>query len=139
MMATQIKAHGTARRGLTARKNADYSSRSEFGPATFNALVEDLQTGRVPLDRVTVSDDVVPGLRAIIRKTGLVSYHVSYTTPDNSRPYLKIGDHPAMSLTKARQIARTVLSLADKGIDPQAGLHERLIRELDQQGDKWRP
>src|SRR4051812_28759042 len=89
---------------------------SKFGPATFVALLDDLQSGRIPLDRITVSDDIVPGLRAIIRNTGNVSYHVSYTV-DGSRPYLKIGDYPAMSLERARKIARTVLALADKGID----------------------
>lgn len=136
MMATATKT-GSARRGLTANPGKQHD-RSKFGPSTFDALVEDLENGRVPLDRVTVSDDIVPGLRAIIRKTGNVSYHVSYTV-DGARPYLKIGDHPAMSLERARNVARTVLALADKGIDPQAGLHERLIRELEAQGAKWKP
>jgi hypothetical protein len=37
------------------------------------------------------------------------------------------------------RIARTVQALAEQGIDAQAGLHERLIRELKAKGIRWRP
>jgi hypothetical protein len=87
---------------------------------------------------VTVSDRVVSGLRAIVRNTGEISYHVNYHV-GNERPYLKIGQHPKTTIAEARELARTVLALAERGIDPAAGLHERLIRELKEKGEKWRP
>ena len=48
----------------------------------------------------------------------------------------KLGDHPDMSIAEARQLTRTVQTLAAIGIDPQEGLHERLIRELKAKGTK---
>jgi hypothetical protein len=111
---------------------------SKFAPETFEALARDLTTGRTPLTRVTVSDDMVTGLRAVIRNTGLVTFHVHYDF-DDSRPYMKIGEHPGMKVDEARSIAKTVKALADKGIDVQAGLHERLIRELKEKGERWKP
>jgi hypothetical protein len=89
-------------------------------------------------DRITVSDDMVPGLRAIVRDTGGISFHVQYTI-GKSRPYLKIGEVPGTTIEQARALAKTVLALARQGIDPQSGLHERLLRELAEQGPKWRP
>jgi hypothetical protein len=43
---------------------------SDFTIAWFQKLAEGLTTGRMKTDRITVSDDMVPGLRAIIRDTG---------------------------------------------------------------------
>jgi hypothetical protein len=131
-----------ARRKLTPHKPGTVE-RKKFAPATFEALAEDLQSGRIPLDRVTVTDTDVTGLRAIIRNTGLVSYHISYDV-DGSRPYLKLGDHNPgcpghMTVEEARKVARTVKALAAKGVDPAAGLHERLVRELLDRGEKWKP
>jgi Arm DNA-binding domain len=111
---------------------------SAFTIPWFQKLAEGLTTKRMKTDRITVSDDMVPGLRAIIRDTGGISFHVQYTI-GKSRPYLKIGDVPGTTVDQARKLARTVLSLAKQGIDPQSGLHERLLRELAEQGDKWRP
>jgi hypothetical protein len=87
---------------------------------------------------LTVSDDVVPGLRAIVRKSGEISLHVSYTIGE-SRPYLLLGHMPDITIAEARELARTVLALAEKGIDPAEGLHARLIRELRAKGTRWRP
>lgn len=132
---------GTARRKLTPRSSTERDaagSRKKFAPAVFEALAEDLQSGRVPLDRVTVSDDQVPGLRCIVRNTGLISYHVQYDV-DGSRPYLRLGDANEMTVEEARSLARTVRGLADKGIDVQAGLHSRLVKELKRDGVKWKP
>jgi len=111
---------------------------SAFTIPWFQKLAEGLTTKRMKTDRITVSDDMVPGLRAIIRDTGGISFHVQYTM-GKSRPYLKIGDVRGTTVDQARKLARTVLSLAKQGIDPQSGLHERLLRELAEQGDKWRP
>lgn len=85
-----------------------------------------------------MSDNVVTGLQCMVRKTGLISYHVGYSY-DGSRPVLKLGNHPEMTVAEARELAKTVRALADMGIDPQEGLHERLIRELKAKGTKWRP
>jgi Arm DNA-binding domain len=111
---------------------------STFTITWFQKLADGLTTGRMKTDRITVSDDMVPGLRAIIRDTGGISFHVQYTI-GKSRPYLKIGEVPGTTVEQARKLARTVLSLARQGIDPQSGLHERLLRELTDQGEKWRP
>lgn len=127
------------RRPVTGRrKRPPSNSTGTFSGATFEALADDLKSKRIPLDRVTVSDDMQTGLRVIIRNTGLVSFHVQYDI-DGSRPYLKLGDHPDMTVPEARSLAATVRTLADHGIDPQAGLHERLVRELKEKGARWRP
>lgn len=119
--------------GVPGRKSATKT----FDADTLKGLAEDLKTGRLPLERVTVTDNIQTGLRAIVRGTGLISFHVQYAVGDE-RPYLKIGDFPEMTIEKARKIARTVINLGARGIDPTKGLHDRLINELDKQGDKWR-
>lgn len=124
-----------------AAKEREVNAR--FSGDTFEGLAKDLKEGRIPLDRVSLSDDRVKGLRVIIRNTGLISYHVQYDVEDKeghkSRPYLKVGDYPAMSIPEARKLATTIHELAGMGIDPQAGLHDRLVRELKEKGSKWRP
>lgn len=111
---------------------------STFSPAIFEKFVEDLKTDRLPLKKVTLSDPIQIGLKAIIRESGVVSFHVQYEV-GTSRPMLKLGEYPAMSVNEARKIAKTVRTLGDRGIDVQEGLHERLVRELLEQGEKWRP
>jgi hypothetical protein len=110
----------------------------EFSIPMLQKFAEGLTTGRMKTDRITISDGMVPGLRAIVRDTGGISFHVQYTI-GKSRPYLKIGEVPGTTIEQARKLARTVLALAQQGIDPQVGLHERLLRELAEQGPKWRP
>jgi hypothetical protein len=56
----------------------------------------------------------------------------------DTRPSLLLGHFPKMKIEEARGIAATIEALADKGIDVQDGLHDRLIRELKQQGVNWR-
>jgi hypothetical protein len=127
-----------AHRKMKKQLDAMAKKPSEFTIAWFQKLAEGLTTGRMKTDRITVSDDMVSGLRAIIRDTGGISFHVQYTI-GKSRPYLKIGEVPGTTVEQARSLARTVLALAQQGIDPQSGLHERLLRELAEQGPKWRP
>jgi hypothetical protein len=110
-----------------------------FSEATLEKLADDLKAKRIPLDRVTVTDEMVQNHRAIVRNTGLISFHVQYRQADGTRPYLKIGDYPEMSIKRARALAETIRKLVEKGIDPTDGLHKRLIRELEKEGDKWRP
>jgi hypothetical protein len=139
--AASKRSSGTARRNLSPRAEP---RGAKFNMETFQKLAADLSAGRIPLDRVTLSDDpredpnAVGGLRAIIRGSGLISWHVQYEI-EGSRPYLKLGDAEHMNLKEARELARTVRGLADMGIDVQAGLHERLVRELKEKGMKWRP
>lgn len=126
-----------------ARRPALNNEPSKFTEATLKAVAKDIQSGRTPLDRVTVSDDMVTGLRAVIYKSGLISFAVSYHFGDE-RPFLKLGSlnkdaDDTISINDARQLAKDVKSLADKGIDVQAGLHQRLIRELKKEGANWRP
>jgi len=117
------------RRGRLASK--------DFSPAAFLYAVNKLKKqGKV--DRTTFTDSIVPGLRAIVRVTGLISYHVQYTV-DGNRMYLKIGDHPDTTIAEARILAVIVRALAERGIDPQDGLHKRLIRELRERGAAWKP
>jgi hypothetical protein len=127
---------------LSARRKptvpAPKADRPEFSGSLFKRLLRDLEKHKGTIDRVTVSDDVVTGLQAIIRKTGLISFHCGYSFR-GSRPVLKLGNFPDMSVAQARELAKTVRALADMGIDPQEGLHERLIKELREKGTAWRP
>jgi hypothetical protein len=86
---------------------------------------------------------MVAGLRAQVHRSGLVSFHVSYYVGDK-RPFINIGslneDEPDhITITEARQLAKTIKALGDKGIDVQDGLHKRLLRELKRDGTNWRP
>lgn len=120
------------------RKQTGHPSPVGFNIEKLLSLTDALSSGLMKVDKITVSDDMVSGLRAICRNTGGISYHVAYVV-NGSRPYLKIGSHPGMTIAEARAIAKTVIALSKKGIDPQDGLHARLIRELREQGEAWRP
>lgn len=117
---------------------ASAPSPSKFSIEHFESIARDLDSGRLKLDKIVISDDVQIGLRAIIRKSGTITYHVSYAAGE-SRPYLKVGQYPDTSIAEARELARTITTLADHGIDVQSGLHDRLIKELREKGTKWRP
>lgn len=109
-----------------------------FTVETLKAIAKDVK--KIGLTKSTVSDDVQTGLRANIYKSGQISFIVEYKLPGIiTRPYVTIGEHPTMSIPEARQLAAVIRDLAQKGIDVQAGLHERLIAELKRDGVKWRP
>jgi len=127
-----------ATRRRKSAADAPATKKDVFSVQTFEALAKDMESGRLPLKRTTITDPLTVGLSAVIRDTGLISYHVQYSMPD-SRPMLRIGIHPEMSIDRARKIADTIKHLASIGIDPQEGLHDRLIRELEKSGNKWRP
>lgn len=117
---------------------------SMFNEQHIKMLANDLVTGRTKLPKMTVSDNIVRGLRAIIRATGLVSYHVFYTVGEDDQAYLKIGvmdpkNPEHLTIQEARDLARTIKALGKKGIDPQSGLHSRLIKELREMGVNWKP
>lgn len=114
------------------------STRSEFTPAFLEKIASQLQRGTIPLPQVTVTDSQQPGLRALIRASGVVAFHCSYTIGE-TRPYTKIGELGSMSIDEARKICRTVQALAEQGIDPFAGLVEARVKELQKRGTAWRP
>ncbi|MGJ5032426.1 integrase arm-type DNA-binding domain-containing protein [Bradyrhizobium sp. HKCCYLS2038] len=128
---------------MAKRKTLQSLEESVFTESNLAAMAKDLKSRRFALDRTTISDDLVTGLRAIITKDGNVTYHASYHLGDQ-RPFLKLGvmdpkaaDH--ISLDDARELTKTIKALAAKGIDPQDGLHRRLIKELKERGTRWRP
>lgn len=118
------------------------AEKSKFDATTLLNIAKDLQAGKLPLERVRVSDDVVTGLRAVVNRSGLVTLHVSYEIGEN-RPFMLLGSlnkdtDNHITIDDARNLARTVKALADKGIDVQDGLHRRLVKELKEQGTRWR-
>lgn len=120
----------------------DSAPSTKFTPERLEAFARDLKSQRVPLERQQISDDRVVGLRAMIHRTGLIAFHVSYYVGEK-RPFMKIGDFNRdspdyISIEDAREIAKTIKALGDKGIDVQDGLHRRLVRELKEKGPAWR-
>lgn len=119
------------------------SPSTKFTPERLHAFAKDLKSGRVPLERQQISDDKIVGLRAMIHKTGLIAFHVSYYVGDK-RPFMRIGtyddpkDPDYISIEDAREIAKTVKALGDRGVDVQDGLHRRLVRELKRDGVSWK-
>lgn len=107
-----------------------------FNVKTFEQIAADLVAKRIPAARFTKTRN---GLLAEMRDTGAITYRAVYNTGDG-RTTIKIGDHPAMDIKRAQKIAETIQYLASElGIDPKKALHERLVREIESQGVKWRP
>ena len=85
---------------------------------------------------------MVIGLRAMVHRSGLIAFHVSYYVGDK-RPFMRIGtfgdknDPDYISIEDAREVAKTIKTLGGKGIDPQDGLMRRLVRELKDKGTAW--
>lgn len=127
--------------GKRASPGRPINRQSKFSEETINALRDDLVYQKIPLAQVVISDEDQPGLRAIIRSSGTVTFNVQYSVAGekNYRPQIKIGDYPDMNVYRARGLARTIVELGRRGIDPQAGLHDRLIRELEEKGVSWLP
>jgi Arm DNA-binding domain len=114
------------------------AAKTEFTEKMLISMSDALKSGRMKVDKVTFTDDVQPGLRAIVRPTGTVTLHAHYDF-DGSRPMIKVGEIPGTTIDEARELTKTIRALAENGIDVQSGLHERLLRELKAQGTKWRP
>lgn len=128
---------------MARTKQGDRSGPSRFTEETFHAVAKDLKSGRLPLARTQISDDLVAGLRAQIHRSGLTSYHVSYYVGDK-RPFINVGsanpeEPDYLTVTEARNLAKTIKSLGDRGVDVQDGLHKRLLKELKRDGTSWRP
>ena len=127
---------------MTKAPRRDSAPSSKFTAERLRAFSKDLQTQRVPLERQQISDDMVVGLRAMVHKSGLIAFHVSYYVGDK-RPFMRIGtfnegDPDFISIEDAREVAKTIKALGDKGIDVQDGLQRRLVRELKEKGTNWR-
>lgn len=127
--------------GRGPRKPAGTPS-AKFTAERLHQFAKDLKSGRIPLERQQISDDMVVGLRTMVHKTGLIAFHVSYYV-DDKRPFIKIGDFNEdspdyISIEDAREVTKTIKALGDKGIDVQDGLQRRLIRELKEKGTAWK-
>jgi hypothetical protein len=114
------------------------ANRTEFTEAMLTSMSEALQSGRMKVDKLTFTDDIQAGLRAVVRSKGAITLHATYDF-DGSRPMMKVGEIPGTTIEEARALTKTIRALAAKGIDVQSGLHERLLRELKAQGTRWRP
>lgn len=128
---------------MVYRKRAGLHEPSRFTEKTLFGLVDDMKTGRLPIQRQTISDDIVTGLRAIVSRSGSIALEASFHCGDE-RPMLWLGDlnkdsDEHLSIADARELTKTIKALGDKGIDPRHGLHKRLIAELMRQGTEWRP
>jgi hypothetical protein len=142
------KRRGYRRLGTTPepRNKANIESQ-HFTPDMIDKLHKDLKTRRIPLDRVMISDDRSVGLKVLVRGTGVITFLVNYSVAGGGRYNITVGHYPEdadtetkqNAIDQARELSETIRSLAAKGIDVQEGLHARLIRELQEQGTKWRP
>lgn len=128
---------------MAKRLRLNAPSDSRFTKENIMGVAKDLATGRLPLDKTQLADDMVTGLRATVMKTGLITWSVQYDVGE-SRPFMKIGqfnDPKAddyLTLEQARELTRTIKALGAKGINPQDGLLKRLIFELLRDGVNWK-
>lgn len=118
-------------------KNRNHPSRLEFTPEYLEALHH-------AKCKQVASDKIVPGLRVHVTRLGTINFFVQYHVgvgPRLSlhRGWLKIGDYPSMPIEKARQIATSILKIAERWIDPVVEVENRFIREILSQGENWRP
>jgi hypothetical protein len=130
-------------KNAVSRAIAGKNVASFFTEEYFNHAAKEMQSGRSPAKRLQHADDLVTGLRVQIFPSNIISYHVQFYVGDQ-RPFMLIGyankDNPMyLTVQEAREIAKTIIALGNKGINPQDGLLPRLIRELKKEGEKWRP
>lgn len=112
-----------------------------FNVITLQKIADDMAKGKLKIlhNKLDVADEVQPGLKANVYKTGYWSYLVEYKVQGrDGRPHLTIGKHPYMSISEARELAKTIRYLGTKGVDVQDGLIDRLIAELKRDGIQWR-
>lgn len=119
------------------------AAKSEFTEEMLLQAAKDLSSGRLKLERLRLSDDMVVGLRAVVNRSGLVTLHVSYEVGDD-RPFWKLGDlnrdsADHITIEDARELAKTVKALGDRGINVEDANRKRLIKELKRDGVAWRP
>lgn len=121
--------------------------KSQFSVRLIEDFIDDLKRQRIPLDKVTLADEVQPGLHCIVRSNGGATFHVQYYNKTGKRPYFMIGRHAPgesdhMTIDRARHVAKVIRALADKGIDVDDGLinaRAQVLLDVEEQGEKWRP
>lgn len=129
------------RKRVPVEKKAPPTMAPKFNVITLQKIANDLETGKLKIshNRVDVNDEIQPGLKANVFKTGWWSYVVEYKVQGrDGRPHLTIGKHPTMPISEARELAKTIRYLGSKGVDVQDGLMDRLIAELKRDGIQWR-
>lgn len=89
--------------------------------------------------RLRLTDPLGPGIHVNVYIEGRVVFSVEYKLAGfTNRLHVKIGEWPEMSIQEAREIAALVRELGLRGVDVQAGLHNRLTEELKRDGLDWR-
>lgn len=130
--------------GRTRRKKIGVvAEKSKFDEATLLAIGKDLASGKLPLERVRVSDDMVVGLRAVVNRSGLVTLHASYSVGED-RPFKLLGSlnkdaKNHITIEKARHLTKVIKALGDKGINVDEANDRRLLKELEREGANWKP
>lgn len=120
------------------------ASKSQFTEDMLMQTAEDLSSGRLKLERVRISDDRVVGLRAVVNKSKRITLHVSYDTGED-RPFMLLGstgDKKApdyITIDDARELAKTIKTLGERGINVTEANDRRLLKELREKGTAWRP
>lgn len=117
--------------------------KSEFTETMLLDAAKDLSTGRLKLERLRFSDDIVTGLRAVVNRSGAISLHVSYEVGED-RPFMLLGSinegaKNFITIDDARALAKTIKALGDKGINVSEANDRRLLKELKRDGSSWRP
>lgn len=145
---------GKGSRGKTTVHGTKIDFKEAAKNGTFEGYVQLMRDGVVPFDKMQVTDIEENGLRALIRRdSGSVSYHCHFHVigveqgidPDDEeekvggRPHFTIGHYPTTSVDEARKLAATIYGLGQLGIDIRKGMRQRLLRELNAKGLKWRP
>jgi hypothetical protein len=117
--------------------------RQEFTMEFLESFAKKLSKKAPP---VTVLDNQIVGLRAILRPGGKVSFHVQFKLDQglgrqDPKPYQKIGSvDDGMTVAEAREIASIVKELGAKGVDIRQGPRpEQLRTELLAWRADWRP
>jgi hypothetical protein len=115
-------------------------SREDTEPLTDKILESVKKTVAKTKVRQRLADGLAPGLRVNVYPDGKVALSVEYRLPGIiTRPQVKFGEWPDMSIDEARELAGIVRELASRGVDVQLGLHTRLAKELQRDGLDWQP
>lgn len=136
-MARQIKPR------VRSKKIGVFEEESRFTDGALLRMSKDLHSGRNPKERDRFRDDVVVGLYATINRSGLITFHIDYEI-EGDRHHLTLGAlneerDDRITIDEARKLANIVKILARGKINPQDGLHKRLIKELKRDGTAWKP
>lgn len=82
-----------------------------------DSLLKDPDRTGLPHWGRKLADSVVPGFYALVLPTGSSTFWVRYRSPSGRRRQLRLGAFPALTVSKARRLAKEVLSRAELGED----------------------